>query len=147
MRRLRRFWGGLSANDRVAVVAVLAAVVLFAVWQRSSGDPEEPVPRAQRPADASIVDHGSRNVTATTVRRTTTTLSDYERDFDNCRMVNLMMLSTIEDGEAGIVSPHEAFSSARMGLDTMEMLDCGRFSAVAAREMANMDRVLRSVGY
>lgn len=35
---------------------------------------------------------------------------------------------------------HKALSDARMGLDTMEMLDCGRFSATAAREMANMDR-------
>ena len=104
-------------------------------------------PQAQRPADVSIVDYGSRNVTTTTVRRTTTTLSEHERDFDNCRMLNGMMLSTLEDGEAGRTSPHEAFGSVRMGLETMEMLDCGRFSSVAAREMENMDRVLRSVGY
>ena len=78
---------------------------------------------------------------------TTTTLSEYERDFDNCKLLNDTILAVSDDYYAGEVDGHTGLSSIRLALETMEALDCGRFSPAAAREMAEMDRTLRSVGY
>lgn len=61
-----------------------------------------------------------------------TTLSEYERDFDNCRMLNSMIVSTLKDAQAGLTSEHKALSDIRMGVNSMELLDCDRFSSTIA---------------
>ena len=70
-----------------------------------------------------------------------------ERDFDNCLLFNETILAVMDDYYSGETNAHTALGSARVALETMKGLDCGRFSAVVAEEMRTMDQALRSVGY
>lgn len=53
----------------------------------------------------------------------------------------------VNDYDAGRVDGHTGLNSVRLTLETMEALDCDRFSTTIAREMPNMDAALRSAGY
>ena len=77
---------------------------------------------------------------------TTTHVRDHP-DFKTCDTLNETIQEIVDDRQAGRVDDHTALSSVRLALETMSGLDCGRFSSVIAREMANMDEALRSVGY
>ena len=153
-RRQKQAWAG---------IIVFLVLAVGGWWLAGDDDPSPTTAPAAtlRPPPTTAVDGLTAQVRydrdkanrTTTTRRPATTLSEYERDFDNCRMLNSMIESTLEDAQAGLASEHEALSRVRMGLDTMELLDCGRFSSTASREMgqhgpgAAVRRVLRSVGY
>ena len=145
-------WKDAPANDRVMVVGVVLAGALLAAWgcarvvdTEPSADPS-PTSTPRPPpttADDGIAAEERYDRTTTTTRA----VDVDSLDFDNCKLLNNTILSVSDDYYAGEVDAHTGLSSIRVALETMEALDCGRFSPVIAREMADMDRSLRSVGY
>ena len=102
----------------------------------------------QSATTVSVAATTSRPAAPTTARPvpTTTHVSD-NPDFKTCDTLNETIQEIVDDRQAGRVDDHTALASVRLALETMRGLDCGQYSSVVAREMANMDEALRSVGY
>ena len=118
----------------------ICAVLLAALMVGCTSSDRQPI------TTNAVVATSSQPAATTTPVPTTTHVRDHP-DFKTCDTLNETIQEIVDDYEAGRVDGHTGLSSVRLALETMNSLDCGRFSSVVAREMANMDEALRSVGY
>ena len=121
---------------RLAIIALTVALAVGCASDTRQATQADPVTTTR-----------ATQATTRAARTTTTTDPDLKTCELFCERLNDTIQVIVDDYQAGRVDGHTGLGSIRLALPTMEGLDCGRFSSVAAREMANMDQTLRSAGY